>query len=347
MSKRRRLNGKGMYDAVYRGTMLGLAAARKYKTAKSMTRTTTRQSNQGSEPLTGQFDYKTDYKKRRYGRKSRRAFKRRRKWSRKVVRTVRNANVGTTHIMRRSFGTIATLSQVSSRVGYGLNGLNGRLFGDFNSTDDLSAILKDIDPSSWASADTGAGQNHKLYVKHGTMELICRNTGTTDCILEFYYIRGSRATRRDTSPAEVYDQGFLRQADATDPNTGNPIGTAALSSATVGTTPFQSSLFCQHYNIYRRQKFRLPPGNEVNVVIHSGRPFTTNLDWVKNHSTDKRFHGILIQQQGVPTAPVGEGPTAYSGPCQVTYHAIRRYNFKMFRDNLPKDAFDAPNAIPP
>ena len=166
------------------------------------------------------------------------------------------------------------------------------------------------------------------------MELVVRNTGETDVLLEFYYHRGARPTRRDVSPSDVYDQGFSKQAIATDPNTGNIIGGLQLSSTLVGTTPFQSHLFCQHYRIYRRQKFRLPPGNEVNVVIHNPRPLTSNLDWIKNHSTDRNWHGILIQQQGAPDE------VNFTVPTQVTYHSIRRYNFKMFRDNLPKDAFD-------
>ena len=319
-----------------KGALMGIAAARRTRMSQSHTKTMTRSSRSGSAPLTGQFDYKTDYSKRRYGRKMRRVLRRRRKWRGKVVRTVRNADVGTTHIIRRSFGTIITGNNLSERVTYGLNGLNGRLFNDFNSTDDLAAILKDVDPASWNAADSLSipGQNHKLYVKHGTMELVVRNTGENDALLEFYYHRGARPTRREISPSEVYDQGFIKQAVASDPNTGNTIGGIQLSSALVGTTPFQSHLFCQHYRIYRRQKFRLPPGNEINVVIHTPRPFTTNLDWLKNHSTDRNWHGILIQQQGVPNE------TLFCQPSQITYHSIRRYNFKMFRDNLPKDAFD-------
>lgn len=318
---------------------IGTALVRKNAMRMSRTYTRTRTDPRtSSAPLTGQYDFKTDYKKKRFGRKKYRRIVRRRRYRKSIVQTVRDANVGTTHIVRRSTGSISTGLGLCERNSYGLNGLNGSIFGDFNSTDDLSAIFKDVDIASWnaAGSSTLPGQNHKLYVKHSTLELTMRNTGTNDALIELYYHYGTKPSADGLSPSTLYDAGFIKQAQASDPNTGNVIGTAQLSAQTVGTTPFQSSLFCKHFKIYKRQKFRIPAANEINVVIHYGKPFTVDMDWAKNHSTDRRWHGILIQQQGSPSQ------TTIAQATTVTYLATRRYNFKMFRDNLPKDAFDAP-----
>ena len=106
--------------------------------AASRTRSSIRPRSQNTEPLTGQFDYKTDYRKRRLGKRARYQVKRRRKWNRKVVNVVRNANVGTTHIIRRALCQLESPTNTSNSVSFGLYGLNGATGDTFNPTADIA-----------------------------------------------------------------------------------------------------------------------------------------------------------------------------------------------------------------
>lgn len=313
--------------------------------AASRTRAAIRPRSQNTEPLTGQFDYKTDYRKRRLGKRARYQVKRRRKWNRKVVNVVRNANTGTTHIIRRSICQLLAPSNTSNSVCYGLYGQNGTPGDDFNTCNDIAEIFQEIDSTAWQNAlnPLVSSPLHKIYSMHATMEVTIRNTGSQDALLEVYSIRGTRRAPLGSSPVGIYIDGFNKSQLAQDPNTGNFFD-EKLNFATVGTTPFQSPLFCQHYTIYKRQKFRVPQGNEVNMVIHDPKPHVFRMDQTTLMSTDRTYTGILIQQQGAPSAT---GVETYALPTSVTYMAIRRYRLKMFRDNLPRTALDNPTPVPP
>lgn len=72
------------------------------------------------------------------------------------------------------------------------------------------------------------------------------------------------------------------------------------------------------------------------MVIQSG-PATFRNNQVMQHSTDRRYHGILFQQQGSPSTVATPTPAI---PSQITYMAVRRYRLKMMRDDNAKTAFD-------
>lgn len=291
-----------------------------------------------AHPLTGQFDYKTDYRKRRFSRRRRRVIKRRRRWRRKVVNTIRNANVGSTHLVKRAIALLTTTTSVSNAVTYGMYGLNGTSSDDFNPTADIREFFREISETDWTNALNGVdSQQHRIYSMHATMEMTIRNTGDNDALVEAYFIRGTRRTQGGTNPTAIYADGFAKAALASDPNTGNTFD-SKLTFTTIGTTPFQSPWFCRHYKIYKRQKFRIPPGNEVNFVIHDRKPRVFGMESTRTASTDRAFHGVLFQQQGSPIATVGSESTAQA--TSVTYLSVRRYRVKMFRDNLPKTAYD-------
>lgn len=300
-----------------------------------------------TSPLTGQFDYKTDYRKRRIGRRRRRVIKRKRRWRRKVVNTVRNANVGSTQIHKISLGLLNTGSGLSDACSFGLYGQNGNQSALLNSNADIREFFREISNTDWNNQiTTAASQNHKIYAMHATMEMTIRNRGTTDAIIEAYYIRGRRPApvtldsvtgNPNGSPVQVYADAFAKMALASDPNTGNSFD-AKPTFKTVGITPFQAPNFCRHYNIYKRQKFRVPPGNEISMMIHDRRPRTFTMMNSQNRHTDRSYHGILFQQQG---SPDDDGATQTSAQVtSVTYMSIRRYRIKMFRDNLEKTATD-------
>lgn len=328
---------------ITKGLPLAVSAARgayTYARSRSKAANFSARSQQQSAPLTGQFDYKTDYSKRRLTRRRRRVVKRKRKWRRKVVNTVRNANVGSTHIVRRSLFNNISLESQSNAVTYGMYGLNGTTNDTDNSTADMREIFREISETDWASTDTGsAGQLHKIYSMHATMEITIRNVGAFEALLEAYYIRGSRRTRLGTNPTNFYAEGFAKAEIASDPNTGNTFD-SKLAFTTVGTTPFQSPLFCQNFNIYKRQKFKIPAGGEINMVIHNPKSKVFRMDYTKSASTDRSYHGILFQHQGSPGLNLAETAFVNARSSSLLFFAVRRYRIKMFRDNLPKTALD-------
>lgn len=312
------------------------------KLARSSTRTQTQKSAASSMPVTNQRDFKTDYARRRLTK-----WQRKRRWisrkrNRRIVNLVRGANVGSTHIVRRSLGLVSTSSSVSGYVSYGLYGLNGTSFDTVNTCNDIGEFFKEMDPASWASVNQPLvqGLNHKIYTFHATAEYTIRNNSESQvAIVEAYFIRGKRRMPQAYvhNPTDLYVNGFNRQTIAFDPNTGN-LFDGQLAANQIGVTPFQNALFCRHLTITRRQKFIIAPGDEVSFVIKDGRRRVFTMDSTRSYSFDNNYIGVLFQQQGAPDAAGGvETPAA---PSVLTYMCVRRYRLKMFPDNLPRDAFE-------
>jgi len=297
-----------------------------------------------NEPLTGQFDYKTDYRKRRVNKRLRTVFRKRRRFTRRIMSVVNNYNNGTVHLVRRTVGSLTTTVDLSDAVSYGLFGLDGNTSGTFNTCDDIKEFLKEKDATSWNNWNTPALAviPYRLYVKHAIMEHTMRNTGANDAIIEVYYIVGRKvlpAQFGSPSPIDVYSAGFNKQPLAQDPDTG-ALYDGQLAYNLVGTTPFQCSWFCQNYRIYKRQKFRLPPGNEISIVIH-GRSKWFQVSDTKNRVTDRRYHGVLIQQQG---SPLGTGTGSLSQPITVAHLNVRRYTCRFVPNKVPSDALEVTDA---
>lgn len=291
--------------------------------------------------LTTHNDSKTDYSKRRLTKKQRFRQRRRYKRTRRMVNTVRNFNVGSTHIVRRSLALVSSPSNGSFSVTYGIYGLNGTPFETNNTTNDIGEFLREISPTDWnnTNSPTVVGQNHRLYCYHATAEYTLRNNSNDDVLVEAYFIRGKQPLNAilAANPTDLYNNGFNKEQRASDPNTGNQFDTA-LSSTIIGVTPFQNAMFCRYFNIYKRQKYTIQPQSEVSFVITDRRVRSFTMDSVRTFSTDRNYHGVLFQQQGVPDASSGVETAAK--PSVVTYMCARRYRLKMFRDNLPKSSFE-------
>lgn len=318
--------------------MAGKYAYRRY----SKRRTTTAKSAQmDSNPLTSQYDYKTDYRKRRISRRGRYRIKRRIRWRKKIVNTVREANTGSTHLLRRSLYTLTTAPDQANAISYGLYGQNGTGGDTFNSTNDVSEIFREIAPTDWNLVDFPATDsvNRRLYFMHGMMEMTVRNVGEYDAIVEAYFIRGRRTVREGQlySPANIYFEGFKKAALAADPDTTNPFDTK-LSVERIGSTPFQSPMFVQSYKVYKRTKFTIPPGKEISFIVNEPRPRSYWMQTAAMRSTDRSFHGVLFQQYGLPY--VEDTTTNLARPTAVTYLSVRRYRMKLLENALPSTAFD-------
>lgn len=330
----------------YMGRAAGKATARRLKFRRGRSYTKTRRGRRNdSTPLTNQYDYKIDYVKRR-GTK---AGYRRRRFSRRINNIVRNGMVGTTHILRRSTARLTTTENISNAVCYGLNGLNGVSSDDFNPTSDIGNILLEMDPASWAAIDSDSNEtrNQRLYVHSCTMEMTIRNTGTTDAVIEAYFIRGRRLYNKSgaDSPVGLYFQGFNNQAAAANPDnpTESSMGIPQLQASDIGVTPFQNQRFCQNYNIVKRMKFVIPPGGEISHVLQ-GPSGVFRTAYAKNGITDKKYYGVLYQQQGAPTQSTTGVPLLATGT-DVNYLSVRRYRCKLLQNNLARDGFDASNPL--
>jgi len=150
-----------------------------YNAGRSFTRTMSTSENAGGA-LTGQRDAKTDYRKRRLSKRQR--YRARRRWRRKrsVINMVRDANIGTTHIVRRSLCNLTTASGFSGYVGFGLNSLNGQTGEAYNTHDDIGEVFKEMAPAAWSEVLDPAGESpvYKLHQFHGTAEYTIRNNNT-------------------------------------------------------------------------------------------------------------------------------------------------------------------------
>lgn len=209
----------------------------------------------------------------------------------------------------------------------------------------------EMDPTSWNALDNDGVQtlNNRLYVHSCTMEMTIRNTGSTDAVVEAYFIRGRKAYQKTgpDSPTGLYFQGFFNQGPARNPD--NPseadMGLTQLSASTIGVTPFQNQRFCQTYNIVKRVKFVIPANGEISHVIH-GPSGVYRASYVKNHITDRKYYGVLYQQQGAPFQEgAGAGVAQLATGTDVNYLSVRRYRCKLLQNNLAKDAFDPSDTI--
>lgn len=326
------------------GPPVAQAVGRRLMRSYGSTATRTASDQQTGGALTGQRDAKTDYRKRRLSKHQQRRFRKRRRWNRKIVNVVRDANIGTSHLVRRSICQLSTAINLSDYVCYGLNGLDGEFGESFNTCNDIGEFFKEMDPAAWAGQnDPGVEvRNHKIYQYHGTAEYTIRNNNTapdSEAVVEAYFIYGRKPVHRSYAlhPGDVYGAGFRRQTTVTDPNTGN-VFDGPLSAITVGVTPFQNAQFCRHFKIGKRQKYLIPPGGEVSFVINDRRRRVYSMDRCKDRSTDSNFIGVLFQQQGTPAA--GFTPARLSQAISLTYLCIRRYRLKFMRDNLVMDALE-------
>ena len=291
-------------------------------------------------PITNRYDFTTDYRKRRQSKRQRRKARRKRKWKRRVVNTVRTANIGSSHMLRRSFSAdVTAAANTQGTASFTIYGLNGTNDPNLNTTNDMGQFMYDISNADWNNWDSAtlASKIHRIHSFHATMEFNMVNTGTSDAFVEVYFIRArGRQAASWGDPTKVYNVGFLKQGVTTDPNSGNPIG-SELTPTELGVTPFQNSLFCRFFTIYKRQKYRISPGAEVSFVHMDRRVRNFTIGGVKPYAWDKATSGVLVQWQGVA---VGGGAPAPAVASAMTFNVTRRYRFKFVRDDQPTDGRD-------
>lgn len=315
-----------------------------FRKSRSFTRTKTK-GRRSSGPLTGQFDYKVDYVKRRLGRRGRRRARRTQKWRRKVVRTVQNQMIGTTHIVRQHLDTMTTDRGRSDACHFVLNGLNGQPGNGRTACNDIGEMIREMAPTDWLDLEnfSALAVNSRLSVLQATMEITVRNNSAEDILLEAYHIRAKKKFTNNVmpSPSQMYWEGFNRQQRAENPENSALMGEQKLNHTIIGVTPFQNQLFTQHWTIYKRTKYRINPGQEISFIV-KGRPSTYRAQDVFSNAFDYRTTGILFQQQGPPAPASTEPPLPATAAVasSAEYLAIKRYRIKMLYNNLARDALD-------
>lgn len=314
-----------------------LAKSRKRQRTESGARAT----DTGSAPLTGQHDYKTDYRKRRMGRRGRKRMRRRRRFTRRVINITRNALVGSTHIVRREHDDISSASNLSNAFVtglYGLDGYDGGL-GTFplNVTNDVGSLFNELDAPAWSASRTAVGNNRKLSFFSASMEVTISNTSTTvPVLLEAYFIQGKGRVDSDwLTPHQMYISGFNKQVTVTT-DSGALISPpdGGLSSDLVGTTPFQNAVFCRNYKIIKRVKFTIPPGGSISQMVRDSRPHTWTVQSAKGYVNDRAYRGILWQFQGHPTS------ANLAEAAGLNVLSVRRYRCKLMPTTNTTDLFD-------
>jgi len=293
-----------------------------------------------SAPLTGQHDYKTDYRKRRLGRRGRFRARRRRKWRRRVLRVTRDGMVGSSHIVRREHDDISAAANASNSFVtgiYGLDGYDGGL-GTFplNVSNDVGSLFNELDTAAWNASRTAVGNNRKLSYMSASMEVTISNTGTVPVLLEAYFIQGRGRVDSDwITPHQMYISGFLKQPMVTT-DAGGAIGgaDAQLTFDALGTTPFQNAVFCRNYKIYKRMKFVIPAGGSISQMLRDSRPHTWTVQSAKGYVNDRAYKGILWQFQGHPSS------ANQADASSLNVLNIRRYRAKLLPNTNTTDLFD-------
>lgn len=279
-------------------------------------------------PVTLHNDYKTDYRKRRMPRRKRRRWT---SFKRKVD-----------YIADKKLGLKHWMITIPSRINGGEDASQSwteELYSVDGSTNhkDISDIARFILSSSVfdnqlnPSGSVGISQAKLVTFESANIEVVITNTGLSPVILECYHWRCRKDTRQTTldgynNPWGFYQMGFIRQGLPQDPDTGSVAAGTTLTANTIGTTPFQSSLFCSHYEIIKREKFTVAPGASVQKALRIPMNRTINIGDLRSIVSRRNMtEGFLFQAQGTPTQSDGEPILADS--FSLNTFVTKRYGF--------------------
>jgi len=272
--------------------------------------------------------------------------RRRRRWIsfKKKVDYIADKKQGLKSLLFNSVETHDTIVDQSSAYTQELYSVDGR-------TDhrDLGQISRAILSTAVFDAEldpVSSGETSKLVTfESASIECVLSNTGTTPIILEVYHWRCRKDTRQTgqdshNNPWGYYDLGFRKQPGIEDPDTGQVFPGSTLSSTLIGTTPFQSSIFCSHFQILRREKFTIQPGASIQKSLRIPFNKTINIGDLRSLIARRNLtEGFLFQQQGAP-GYTGIVPHA-SSPSSLVMYTVRRYGFYLRAGGFDQDAIIA------
>lgn len=336
---------------------LARLAARRATTNSRPNQTRARSTNNGGDnPLTTQHDYKVDYRRRPRTRRLKRRIRRGKKFTRRVVNSYLRATTSPKKVVKLAMFTRVSQANTSNFFATCLNTADGVFTGD-NPQADWREFFREGSPQNARGWDDSGNPNAPLVYPNisergrairciaSAMELTIRNTGAGPALVNVYRI----VCRRDypfsnVGIEDIYQEGFRRAGRVTEIDqpveAGTPWGMwdSQMTPGDLTSTPFASFLFTRCFTIYRRTKYQLSPGEEINLVLRNNRPKTISMDRVRGKCVVAGLtHGYFVDFQGVPVH--AEGSAGVSS-AQLTVQKMVRYNLVMMPEKRPATSFD-------
>lgn len=337
---RRQLTRPGLYSLSRNAIQAATRVGSRYLSSRVLT--ARRQTSNAPVPVTGEHDFKTDY---RYKRMPKR---RRRRWVRfqRKVDFISAKKLGLKQYVVTSNGWFGMAENQSNGVSFELYPADG--VAGYKDLGDICRGVVGALPFD-NSNNTGASNislDKRIQFESANMEVTIRNTGENTAIVESYQFicRKDVLQLNDGSYNNVfgqYRQSFIKTSLITDPDgTSNTIPLSTIPTyLSTGTTPFQANRFCSYFKILKRQKFTIPPGGQIQLSLRNARTKFLNVGGVRSRNALRGWtQGFLIQGQGVP-GPV-EGTSVGALPAQLHWYSVRRYSYYLPASGFDQDAFN-------
>lgn len=253
-------------------------------------------------------DSRTLYVKKTRGR-------RRRKVWRKFVKKVRAVNEKdrpTTCILRTDQylpACIANNQAVITVPLFSIANSSGAAWNDMKAFLDVMNQLADI-----------TEVRQKYYIKYGNMDVSVSNTSSKNMLVDAYWCIAQRDCKEQ--PDQLFQKGVIQQSMTF---TQGEVDTSTLGggvdTVTPGVTPFQAPTFCRYWKIYKKSRYNLPPGGNLELQMtdhkrrfHDGDPesyFTNPLSsrkgWTKHIMFIIRAYPTAHEDSPTITDPVVSG----------------------------------------
>jgi len=345
------------------------AALRAYQSRKSRPtreqRSAARVASATDNPLTTQHDFKIDYRRRKRTRKLRRRIRRGRKFTKRVVNSYLRTMQSPKQVVRHHLYTRIAPINSSYYFSAMLHSADGVYDGDNPQADWREWFIEGSAQNRRGWDELGfplappaypfiSERGRAIRCNSSTMDLTIRNTGTTSAILNVYRIVCKRDWPFSTQTVEsIYEQGFrysglVTEHDQPVETSGPPLGAwdNHIRPEMPAATPFQSFLFTKLFNIYRRTKYQLAPGEEINLQLKSNRPRIVSMEKVRNKTVVRGLtHGYFVDFQGVPVFD-GETEETSLTTAQLSVQRVVRYSLTMMPSKRPATSSDIPDPDP-
>lgn len=323
MQKRKRVTNYSRYGRPLLKT--GVRLAKAYYRSRTQTRNKKRSTE--TAPLTYDNDFKTDY---RYKSMPRR---RRRRWRKFVKRVNAVVNKGQ-GLKKLLYSDIVRITAPINQCTYH----SGMLYTPDARVTDLSADLGTIFRNILGATPYNdinlitipADVDKKIRFESANMDVSWRNMGTNPVIIDLYYVKcrktfGLLDVDVSNNTQGIFAHGFVKQGFIIDEEDGTSITPKSFPTE-IGTTPFQSSLFCSTFKIMSKKRITIAPGNTVAMTLKDARNRIVNaMDTRARICMRGLTHGYFFQVYGVPGLD-GSTPVV-STASDIIFSIQKRYAF--------------------
>lgn len=341
---------RSKYGAVARhllhyGAKKAIQVGGRYAVKKGISYLTGEGSKRGTQPLTTQHDYKTDYRARRKSRKERFRYKRGKRFQRKVRDAWMRIFTYPQSVSRVEQYDVSVIADASVQFQAVINTVDGLIPASAigASHDDWRVLFREggtIYQNAWDNAlNTTTGPTNPSQPTVGVRgrsmmflscmgELTVRNTGAGQVIVNAYLVVCRKDVARNNgteSLLTLYTDGFKRSGAVSDDATlGTNPWNAQITSSDLSATPFMNALFCRHYKILKRTKFNLGPGQDFSLIIKSHKRRVVDMTTMIGRVSKKGFtYGYMFDCQGAPAT----GSTTDASTLAVQF--LKRYHINL------------------